>query len=145
MATINKDLFDRFGNFRGYLKCLGSTSNEAITTISLYHSSNKSISTIQEPISQGELDIQFNIATTHTAFGLDEKTFEWRLTDLRSRRDAIFGYIAALAVLMLELIKLTFYIIEMQVIIWFMLVFIPEIFFKIRDRMVDNYLKRTAT
>ena len=61
---------------------------------------------------------------------------------LIEKAESIWRYNYAFVLIMLELLKLIFYIIEMRLTVYVLLILIPNIFFRIRDSFVYAFIKR---
>lgn len=138
----------------GHVQCLPSNqSMQLVPTLKTTQGSEETTTSV-EPISVAVLNAQLSQALTATDWTKPQDYF-WDVTFNGDQINhkvqgviywnlAIKGYITALLTLILELVKLTFYIVEMLFVIYILFTLIPEQFFKIRDSLVSSYMRRNV-
>ena len=69
----------------------------------------------------------------------------YKSIEIKARIGIMWSYVRAIFILTLEVLKLLFYVIELMLFVYVFLVLIPHIFFRVRDKIVENYTGRGAT
>jgi hypothetical protein len=137
----------------GQIQCVPVNSSQSMP-LPLTHSQNASETTLYESISEGVLAAQISEATSSTDWSKPQDIY-WNMRFIGDEEIGVMGidywirsiknYAWGLMILILEVVKLIFYIIEMLLTIYVIFTLIPETFFKLRDALVNSYIRRYAT
>ena len=120
----------------------------------LSYMQNASYVTFANPISSEALEVQMDLAESATIWTTaDDIYWDYKfngmsdkdLYGIKEYTGFVWIYIWALFVLILEVVKLVFYIVETLLVIYILFTLIPETFFKLRDALVKSYIRRYAT
>ncbi len=65
--------------------------------------------------------------------------------EVRIRQRDAWAYNVGLLKLVIDFIRLLFYVIEVRIMVYIFLTLIPKIFLRLRDGMVENYMRRRST
>lgn len=140
-------------NTLGSLYCMDSTL-DAQWAFALDTIQNISSSVSAAPISEEAIVVQMSLAETSTIW-TDADEIYWHFKFDGFNEEGILGikeyskiawiYIWAFFTLVLEIIKLIFYLVEILLVIYIFFTLIPETFFRLRDSIVKSYIKRYAT
>ncbi len=115
-------------------------------------SSSSKISAI--PMSAGAIEVQMDLAESATIWTrADELYWQYKfdgfdeegILGIKDYNKLVWNYIWAFFVLLLEVLKLVFYLVELLFVIYIMFTLIPETFFRLRDSLVKSYIRRYAT
>jgi len=120
----------------------------------LNYMQNASHFIVAQPISEEAIEVQMELAESATIWSsADEIYWEYKfggydaenLLGIKDFIHDVWMYIWAFFVLIFEVVKLIFYIVEMLIVIYVLFTLIPETFFKLRDALVKSYIRRYAT
>jgi len=100
------------------------------------------ISLIQEPIEVPIYNLQETSGISNEQIGTNLDYFEERVELLETENANMTDYITAVILIYIEFIKIGFYVIELRIIIYLLLTLIPALFFRLRDKIVDSYVRR---
>ena len=138
---------------QGNIQCV--LANESLilpSTLSQTQDSTEDILT-WEPISEAVLAAQISEANTNTDWTLPSDIYwpkrfegdsELGIKGMKGWNSLVKKYIIALYTMILEIIKLIFYILELVIVIYILFTLVPETFFKLRDSLVLTYVRRYA-
>ncbi len=106
------------------------------------------------PISESAIEVQMDLAESATIWTrADELYWQYKfdgfdeegILGIKDYNKLVWNYIWAFFVLILEIMKLIFYLVELLFVIYVMFTLIPETFFRLRDSLVKSYIRRYAT
>ena len=107
-----------------------------------------------EPMSASAIEVQMDLAESSTIWTkADELYWQYKfdgfdeegILGIKDYNKLVWSYIWAFFVLILEVLKLVFYLVEMVFVIYVIFTLIPETFFKLRDAIVKSYIRRYTT
>ncbi|KKL75488.1 hypothetical protein LCGC14_2054390 [marine sediment metagenome] len=110
--------------------------------------------TSAKPVSQDSIDVQMDLAESSTVWtNADELYWHYKfkgfeeenLLGIEDYNRIVWNYIWAFFILLLEVVKLIFYLVEILLVIYVLFTLIPETFFRLRDTLVKSYIRRYAT
>ena len=137
------------------LKCVPSSMpGYTIESLGVLYDAPKTI--YAKPITTSALDMQMELAESATIWTTADDIywdykFEGFTADdvttlgIKAQVTLVWSYIWAFFVLVLETVKLVYYLCEVILVIYIIFTLVPNTFFKLRDAIVRSYIRKYAT
>ena len=134
-----------YRTFNNSFVCASTSQVNIQQTLPLGITSNISSSNlIKKQIFGNTVNLQDISGSTRIQIGTNLEGKELKTALMKDKNEQMKGYIVALALLVIEFMKILFLLVELRILIYVFLTLIPNGFFKLRDVIVQSFMNRVG-